>query len=100
MIVRIPRIRYNIEQTLKWTNLNPGELIATMKSKEPSYDYYSLEEYFRRAGITSVARRSPVERCNGRQSAVPDRDRMDSSPPAETPSPVSRHACRDPGPIA
>ena len=44
---------------MKWTTLNPDDLISSMKRKESNFDYYSLEDYFRRAGITSGYQEKP-----------------------------------------
>ncbi|KAF2885766.1 hypothetical protein ILUMI_20401 [Ignelater luminosus] len=52
-------IPYGIGSNIKWTNLNPGELVARIKQKESQFDYHSLEDYFRRAGITSGYQEKP-----------------------------------------
>lgn len=38
---------------MKWTNLNPSQIIEEMKQKEQQFDYHALEDYLKRAGITS-----------------------------------------------
>lgn len=44
---------------MKWTNLNPRQLVASMKEKESHFDYHSLEDYLRRAGITTGYQEKP-----------------------------------------
>ncbi|KRT79623.1 Hedgehog receptor [Oryctes borbonicus] len=44
---------------VKWTNLNPNQLVNSMKQKQTNFDYYSLEDYFHRAGITSGYQEKP-----------------------------------------
>lgn len=44
---------------MKWTNLNPVKLVAQMKEKEDAFDYHSLEDYLRRAGITAGYQEKP-----------------------------------------
>lgn len=52
-------IPFGIGNNVTWTNLNPVELMATIKAREPNFDYHSLEEYFRRAGITTAYQQKP-----------------------------------------
>ncbi|XP_018320591.1 protein patched [Agrilus planipennis] len=52
-------IPYGIGKNVKWTNLNPSRLVAQIKEKESRFDYHSLEDYFRRAGITSGYQEKP-----------------------------------------
>lgn len=51
--------RYGIGNNVKWTNLNPAKLVETIKQRESQFDYHSLEDYFRRAGITSGYQEKP-----------------------------------------
>lgn len=44
---------------MKWTNLNPIQLINHIKEKEANFDYHSLEDYLRRAGITTGYQEKP-----------------------------------------
>ncbi|CAH0562221.1 unnamed protein product [Brassicogethes aeneus] len=44
---------------VKWTNLNPEELLNSIKKKEPVFDYHSLEDYLKRAGITTGFQEKP-----------------------------------------
>lgn len=44
---------------VKWTNLNPSKLVASIKEKEKNFDYPSLEDYLRRAGITNGYQEKP-----------------------------------------
>ncbi|CAG9816535.1 unnamed protein product, partial [Phaedon cochleariae] len=52
-------IPYGIGNQIKWTNLNPSELVSQMKQKESQFDYHSLEDYLRRAGITTGYQEKP-----------------------------------------
>lgn len=44
---------------VRWTNLHPNKLVSTIKQKEPRFDFHSLEDYLRRAGITSGYQEKP-----------------------------------------
>ncbi|XP_066152815.1 protein patched [Euwallacea fornicatus] len=46
-------ISYGMPDIIKWTNLNPKQLFENMKSKKLNFDYHSLEDYLKRAGITT-----------------------------------------------
>lgn len=50
--------RHGLNQ-LKWTNLNPSELITRFKQDEPQFDFHSLEDYLKRAGITTGYQEKP-----------------------------------------
>ncbi|KAJ8936504.1 hypothetical protein NQ314_012368 [Rhamnusium bicolor] len=52
-------IPYRIGNQVKWTNLNPSELVARIKQKETQFDYHSLEDYLKRAGITTGYQEKP-----------------------------------------
>ncbi|KAL1492732.1 hypothetical protein ABEB36_010942 [Hypothenemus hampei] len=52
-------IPYGVGDQIKWTNLNPKQLIERMKSRESNFDYHSLEDYLKRAGITSGYQEKP-----------------------------------------
>ncbi|CAH1121961.1 unnamed protein product [Ceutorhynchus assimilis] len=52
-------IPYGIGDQIKWTNLNPEDLVHRMKNKESNFDYHSLEDYLKRAGITSGYQKKP-----------------------------------------
>lgn len=53
------RIPYGVGNNVKWTNLNPAQVIEEMKKKEQQFDYYSLEDYLKRAGITTGYQEKP-----------------------------------------
>ncbi|KAK9889338.1 hypothetical protein WA026_004613 [Henosepilachna vigintioctopunctata] len=53
-------IPYGIGDKVTWKNLNPDELVKRMKKNhQPHFDYHSLEDYFKRAGITSGYQEKP-----------------------------------------
>ncbi|XP_045482459.1 protein patched [Harmonia axyridis] len=52
-------IPYGIGDKVTWKNLNPDQLVYKMKEKQPHFDYHSLEDYFKRAGITSGYQEKP-----------------------------------------
>lgn len=51
--------RYGIGNQVKWTNLNPSKLVSKLKQKQTNFDYHSLEDYLKRAGITSGYQEKP-----------------------------------------
>lgn len=53
--ITIPFVGNNVT----WKNINPGQLVSKMKPKQPQFDYHSLEDYFKRAGITSGYQEKP-----------------------------------------
>ncbi|GJQ68800.1 putative hedgehog receptor [Trypoxylus dichotomus] len=55
---------------VKWTNLNPNQLVNNMKQKQANFDYYSLEDYFHRGGITSGYQEKPC--LNPRDPECPE----------------------------
>nr|XP_023025713.1 protein patched [Leptinotarsa decemlineata] len=65
--VNIPYISGN---PIKWTNLNPIELVSQIKRKESHFDYHSLEDYFKRAGITTGYQEKPC--LNPQDPECPD----------------------------
>lgn len=50
---------YGIGDKVTWKNLNPDQLVSKMKQKQHNFDYHSLEDYFKRAGITSGYQEKP-----------------------------------------
>ncbi|KAJ8955478.1 hypothetical protein NQ318_003579 [Aromia moschata] len=64
-----PIIQYGIGNQVKWTNLNPSELISQIKQKEIQFDYHSLEDFLKRAGITTGYQEKPC--LNPRDSECP-----------------------------
>ncbi|KAF7287732.1 protein patched [Rhynchophorus ferrugineus] len=52
-------IPYGVGDQIKWTNLNPEQIIKRLKTKESNFDYHSLEDYLKRAGITSGYQEKP-----------------------------------------
>lgn len=50
---------YGIGNQVKWTNLNPIQLVDQIKQKETHFDYHSLEDYLHRAGITTGYQEKP-----------------------------------------
>lgn len=52
-------IPYGVGDQIKWTNLNPQEIMKRMKRKESNFDYHSLEDYLKRAGITTGYQEKP-----------------------------------------
>lgn len=44
---------------MKWTNLNPSRIVEEAKQKENNFDYPSLEDYLKRAGITTAYQEKP-----------------------------------------
>ncbi|XP_072401810.1 protein patched [Diabrotica undecimpunctata] len=63
-------IPYGIGNQVKWTNLNPSELISQIKLKESQFDYHSLEDYLKRAGITTGYQEKPC--LNPKDPECPD----------------------------
>lgn len=67
---------------VKWTNLNPVQLVEDMKKLEFNFDYHTLENYFRRAGITTGYQEKPcldpkdpecpITAPNKNSSVIPD----------------------------
>ncbi|XP_019865928.1 protein patched [Aethina tumida] len=55
--VHIPTIPTSDE--LKWTNLNPMKLLNMLKKKDLQFDYHLLEDYLKRAGITTGFQEKP-----------------------------------------
>jgi patched 1 protein len=53
------QIPYTTDKHVKWTNLNPSQLVSELKQKESQFDYHSLEDYLKRAGITSGYQEKP-----------------------------------------
>lgn len=53
------RYRYGVGNNVKWTNLNPSRVIEEMKRKEHQFDYHFLEDYLKRAGITTGYQEKP-----------------------------------------
>ncbi|XP_017770624.1 PREDICTED: protein patched [Nicrophorus vespilloides] len=62
-------IPYGIGNEVKWTNLNPQKLVQRIKQKESNFDYHSLEDYFKRAGISSGYQEKPC--LNPKDPACP-----------------------------
>ncbi|CAH1965017.1 unnamed protein product [Acanthoscelides obtectus] len=52
-------IPYGIGTHIKWTNLNPSDLVAQMEQKENQFDYHTLRDYLKRAGITTGYQEKP-----------------------------------------
>ncbi|XP_050314836.1 protein patched [Anthonomus grandis grandis] len=52
-------IPYRGADQIKWTNLNPKALVEQMQSSESNFDYHSLNDYLKRAGITSGYQEKP-----------------------------------------
>ncbi|XP_060536797.1 protein patched [Cylas formicarius] len=52
-------IPYGFGNQVKWTNLNPSDLVSKVKQKEANFDYHSLEDYLKRAGITTGYQEKP-----------------------------------------
>ncbi|XP_063929416.1 protein patched isoform X2 [Zophobas morio] len=52
-------IPFGTSNQTKWTNLNPSQFISEIKPKESQFDYNFLEDYFKRAGITSGYQEKP-----------------------------------------
>ncbi|KAB0798294.1 hypothetical protein PPYR_09287 [Photinus pyralis] len=52
-------IPYGIGNNIKWTNLNPSQLVANIKAQESNFDYHSLTDYFKRSGITTGYQEKP-----------------------------------------
>nr|CAI5859299.1 unnamed protein product [Callosobruchus analis] len=50
---------YGMGTHIKWTNLNPSELIAQIEQKENQFDYHTLRDYLKRAGITTGYQEKP-----------------------------------------
>ncbi|KAF5281126.1 hypothetical protein FQR65_LT02992 [Abscondita terminalis] len=53
------KIPYGIGNNIKWSNLNPSQLVANIEQQESQFDYNSLQDYFRRAGITTGYQEKP-----------------------------------------
>lgn len=64
--VNIPMVGSKV----KWTNLNPAQLVADMKKMEFNFDYHMLENYLRRARITTGYQEKPC--LNPKDSDCPN----------------------------
>ncbi|XP_057663155.1 protein patched [Diorhabda carinulata] len=63
-------IPYSMGNQIKWSNLNPSELVSQIKLKESHFDYHSLEDYLKRAGITTGYQEKPC--LNPKDPECPD----------------------------
>ncbi|XP_030748534.1 protein patched [Sitophilus oryzae] len=52
-------IPYGMGDQIKWTNLDPEQIIKRLKTKESNFDYPFLEDYLKRAGITTGYQQKP-----------------------------------------
>lgn len=59
-----------IGNQIKWTNLHPSGMISQFKQKTAQYDFSKVEDYFKRAGITTGYLEKPC--LNPRDPDCPD----------------------------